>query len=80
MPANAITLDTPVEDVMRRFPATIAVFMRRRMHCIGCAIGPFHTVEDAASEYHAEPEALLRELRDAAGRAPPSPEPHLAGT
>ncbi|MGG5812174.1 DUF1858 domain-containing protein [Falsiroseomonas sp. CW058] len=66
MPASAITMDMPVEEVMRRFPSTIGVFLRHRMHCIGCAVGPFHRVDDAAAEYGLDPVALLAELRAAA--------------
>jgi hybrid cluster-associated redox disulfide protein len=65
----AITLDTSVEEVMSRFPAAIAVFLRRRMRCVGCAVGPFHTVRDAAGEYGVAAEALLAELREAAAAA-----------
>jgi hybrid cluster-associated redox disulfide protein len=69
VPEEAITLDTPVEEVMRRFPATMSVFLRHRMHCIGCAVGPFHTVSDAIREYDLPAAALLRELREAAAAA-----------
>jgi hybrid cluster-associated redox disulfide protein len=69
MPATAIRSDMPVEDVMRRFPAIIAVFLRHRMHCIGCAVSPFHTVADAAGEYGMDHAALVQELRAASAAA-----------
>lgn len=72
MPETTITLETPVEEVMRRFPATIAVFLRHRMHCIGCAIGPFHTVLDASREYDLPAATMLRELRAEAGADRPA--------
>jgi hybrid cluster-associated redox disulfide protein len=68
MREKPITQDMPVEEVMRRFPATIGVFLRHRMHCIGCAIGPFHSVADAAHEYRLVAASLLDELREAASR------------
>ena len=40
-----------VDDVMRRWPATIRVFLNHRMHCVGCPIACFHTVEDACREH-----------------------------
>jgi hybrid cluster-associated redox disulfide protein len=67
MPKTAITLDMPVEEVMRRFPGTIAVFLRHRMHCVGCAVGPFHNVADASREYGLAADTLLLELCEAAG-------------
>jgi hybrid cluster-associated redox disulfide protein len=54
---------------MQHFPATIAVFLRHRMHCVGCAVSPFHTVADAAGEYGMDGAALLRELRAASAAA-----------
>jgi hybrid cluster-associated redox disulfide protein len=61
-----ITADVSVDDVMTVFPATIAVFLRHRMSCVGCLMGPFHTVADAAAEYDLDPDTLLAELRQAA--------------
>ncbi|MFN4142844.1 DUF1858 domain-containing protein [Aestuariivirga sp.] len=52
-----------VDDVMRQHPATIRLFLVRRMGCPGCPIACFHTVEDACLEHGVEAEAFLRELR-----------------
>lgn len=52
--------DMTVSDIMRRWPATIAVFLELELSCIGCPIGPFHTLADAAQE-HALPVAVLNE-------------------
>jgi hybrid cluster-associated redox disulfide protein len=62
-----ITAGQSVDDVMRRWPATIAVFIRHRMACVGCAIGPYHSVADASAEYGFDVSAFLDELRAAAG-------------
>ena len=40
-------LQQTVDDVMRRWPATIRVFLDYRTRCVGCPIGRFHTVADA---------------------------------
>lgn len=54
--------DMPIDEVMRRWPATIHVLVRRRMLCVGCPIGPFHTISEACRE-HAVPESeFLMEL------------------
>jgi hybrid cluster-associated redox disulfide protein len=70
-PRAGITVDASVNDVMTVFPATIAVFLRHRMSCVGCLMGPFHSVADAAAEYDLEPGALLAELRQAAAASSP---------
>ena len=65
-----------VDDVMRQWPATIRVFLDFRMHCIGCPIGCFHTIDDACREHRVDPNAFLSALR--ATIAALSPEPRVA--
>ncbi len=54
--------DLPLEDLMTRWPETIKVFTRHKMLCVGCMIGPFHTVLDACAEYGLEVDAFYTEL------------------
>jgi hybrid cluster-associated redox disulfide protein len=71
MRETLITLDTAVEEVMRRAPATIGVFLRLRLHlCVGCPVGKLHSVADAARHHGLAPEALLADLRAAAAALP----------
>ena len=58
MKPSAIDPDMSVDEIMRRWPATIRVMIRHRMLCIGCPIGIFHTVADAAAA-HAIDEATF---------------------
>ncbi|WP_295811571.1 DUF1858 domain-containing protein [uncultured Nitratireductor sp.] len=51
-----------VDEIMRRWPATIRVFIRNRMLCIGCPIGIFHTVKDACDAHRLDEEIFSREL------------------
>lgn len=57
--------DLPLEDLMARWPETIPVFIRHGMMCVGCLVGPFHTVLDACAEYGLDEAAFYRELEDA---------------
>jgi hybrid cluster-associated redox disulfide protein len=50
---------------MRRWPATIRVFLKYRMHCVGCPIACFHVVADACREHGADCESFLSDLRAA---------------
>ena len=54
-----------VDDIMRRWPVTIRVFLIHRMRCIGCPIACFHTVEDACREHGADCRRFLADLRAA---------------
>ena len=57
--------DMPVDTIMRRWPTTVRVFMKHRMLCIGCPIGPFHTVTDACLAHAVAEESFVHELEDA---------------
>ncbi len=54
--------DLPIEDLMSKWPETVAVFMRHKMLCVGCLVNPFHTVLDACAEYGLDVEAFYLEL------------------
>lgn len=54
--------DMTVDEIMRRWPATIRVMMRHRMLCIGCPIGIFHTVVDACQAHRLDLESFSAEL------------------
>lgn len=64
--------DLSVKEIMDRWPRTASAFIARHMHCVGCPIGPFHTLADAAMEHQLDAAELLevvqREAR--AGQAP----------
>lgn len=51
-----------VDEIMRRWPATIRVMIRHQMLCVGCPIGIFHTVADACHEHDLDEETINREL------------------
>ncbi len=58
--------DLPLCEIMSLWPQTVPVFLRHRMLCVGCLIGPFHTIEDACAEYHLDQDDFMAELRAAA--------------
>ena len=57
-----LTLDTPIDEVLASHPELAEVFVRRRMLCVGCEIGRFHTLRESAQLYSLDPEALLKDL------------------
>jgi hybrid cluster-associated redox disulfide protein len=54
-----------VEQVANRHPETIKIFVRYSLHCIGCAIGPFHTIDQVAAENQLDLEQFLADLNGA---------------
>jgi len=61
----SIDPDMTVDEIMRRWPATIRVMIRNRMLCIGCPIGIFHTVADACDAHRVELDTFSEELLEA---------------
>lgn len=51
-----------VSDIMRYWPSTVRVFLDRGMLCVGCPIGGFHTLSNAAYEHGLNLEELELEI------------------
>lgn len=58
-------LALPVGTIMSQWPSTIGVFIAFRMHCIGCPIGMFHKLDDAADEHSLVLEELVEAIEAA---------------
>jgi hybrid cluster-associated redox disulfide protein len=54
-----------VAEVLRSQPASLAVFLKRRMYCPGCQMAAFMTLAEAAESHGLEVSDLLRDLRAA---------------
>jgi hybrid cluster-associated redox disulfide protein len=67
-PTSACTIapELPVDEVMRRWPRTIRIFLDFGFGCVGCPIACFHTVEEASREHRADLEAFVTALNAAA--------------
>lgn len=73
MPTDAELSDLTVNEIMHFWPGTVRVFLDRNMLCIGCPIGGFHRLANAAYEHGIELSALQTEIsraieRDIQGR------------
>ncbi len=64
-----LTTELAVDEVMRRWPPTIRVFLDFSMHCVGCPIAPFHSVEEACREHGVDLAEFFRRLQMAAQSA-----------
>mgnify|MGYP003656415120 CR=1 FL=1 len=67
MTPSTLDPDMPVDEIMRRWPATIRVMIRHRMLCIGCPVGPFHTVADAAAAHEVNEAGFTADLLSVIG-------------
>lgn len=53
---------TSVSDIMANWPQTVPVFLKYQMLCVGCYVGPFHTIADACVEHGIDEQKLWRDL------------------
>lgn len=61
--------DLTLEEMLRYWPATGVVFIKFKMHCVGCPIAAFHTLADAIKEYDLDSGAFRTLLRKVAAEA-----------
>ena len=59
---ESLTARTTVADVLLRRPLAARILVNHRMHCVGCAIAPFETLEEACGIYRVSLQHLLAEL------------------
>jgi hybrid cluster-associated redox disulfide protein len=57
-----LTAEMMVDDVMRRWPSTIRVFLDFRMRCVGCPIASFHSIDEACAEHGVDATAFLPKI------------------
>ena len=48
---SPISSETIVEEILDQFPSAATVFVRRRMHCVGCPIARFETLAEVYPRY-----------------------------
>ena len=68
-PAQAkqmITKDMDFAEVLQRFPQTMPVFAKYGMHCIGCAMSEFETIEQGAMAHGINVKKFVEDLNAAA--------------
>jgi len=57
-----ITKDTPIGQVVQKYPKTVEVFLRHGLMCFGCAIAQYENVEQGAVAHGIDAEALVKDL------------------
>lgn len=63
---NKITKDMTIGEVVSKYPGTIAVFMQQGLHCIGCGIAQFESIEQGAAAHGIDVKKLIAELNKVA--------------
>lgn len=59
---NKVTKDSIIGNIVRQYPASIAVFRSHGMGCLGCPSASGESVEKAAGIHGIDVEELLEDL------------------
>lgn len=54
--------DMSVRAIMQTWPPTIGVFLHFGLHCVGCPIGLFHSLDEASSAHSVDQQQLVDAL------------------
>lgn len=65
MAEKKIKKDMTFADVIENFPETMEVFGKHGLHCIGCAIGAFETLEQGCEAHGIKVDDLVKDLNKA---------------
>lgn len=63
---HQIGADSIIEDVLTASPLAALVFIRWRMHCVGCSLARFETIAEACQVYCRPVDSFVAELQAAA--------------
>lgn len=57
-----ITKDMTIEDVVSQYPESMMVFMKHGLHCVGCHVSAFESIEEGAMAHGINVDALVSDL------------------
>lgn len=57
-----ISKDIKIEEVVTQYPETMMVFMKHGLHCVGCHVSAFESIEDGAMAHGIDVDALVSDL------------------
>lgn len=61
-----ITKETTIEDVVTKYPESVMVFMKHGLHCVGCHVSAFESIEEGAMAHGINVDALVEDLNKVA--------------
>ena len=61
-----ITKDMTIDEVVNQNPETMIVFMRHGLHCVGCHVSAYESIEEGATAHGINVDALVSDLNKVA--------------
>jgi len=75
MEPQTISSHLTAAEVMQRWPATVPVFIRHCLACVGCPFAPFETLAEIPAIYDLQLDEFMRELQQTIDSTDELPEP-----
>ncbi len=57
-----ISKDNTIEEVVNQYPETTMVFMKHGLHCVGCHVSAFESIEEGAMAHGIDVDSLVTDL------------------
>ena len=62
---KAITKDMLIGDIVKNRPESVEIMLEEGMHCVGCHVATWETLEQAAAGHGIDVDKLLKKLNGA---------------
>jgi hybrid cluster-associated redox disulfide protein len=57
-----ISKENTIEEVVTKYPESVMVFMKHGLHCVGCHVSAFESIEEGAMAHGINVDALVADL------------------
>jgi hybrid cluster-associated redox disulfide protein len=57
-----ISKENTIEEVVTKYPESVMVFMKHGLHCVGCHVSAFESIEEGAMAHGIDVDALVADL------------------
>ena len=62
-----ITAKMKIGEVVNKYPETMEVFFKHELHCVGCAVAQFESIEQGAKAHGIDVKKLIDDLNKVFG-------------
>jgi hybrid cluster-associated redox disulfide protein len=66
----AITKKMSLAEILMKHPEAAGIFQKHGLHCVGCAVAAYETLEQGALAHQIDPDALVKDLNEAIKKRP----------
>ena len=63
-----ITKDMIFADIIQKYPKAMEIMMKQGLHCIGCSMAAYETLEQGAIMHGINPDKLVKEINQKLGK------------